>query len=78
MTPEQFAIDCGCIVKHMTPEEAEGWGGRWAYTSTDHPNMTTCGFRTEAAAYKGFLEETFGKQPTKALLKLLKNTGETK
>ena len=74
MTPKEFAIDCGCVVWQMTPEEAHGWGGRWAYRPKDSPNCSWCGFRTEDAAYKGFLVETFGGQPSKALLKLLKKT----
>jgi hypothetical protein len=74
MTPKEFAMNCGCVVFQMTPEQSQGYGGRWAYRSLDKPNCSWCGFRTEEAAYKGFLEGTFGAHATKALLKLLKKT----
>ena len=68
MTLEEFAkaagvklVDCG-----------EGWGGRIGYQTADHPNCTTCGYRTNQAAYKGWLKDTFGNRTAKAVTKLLK------
>lgn len=68
MTLEEFAKDAGVIIVDC----GEGWGGRIGYKEKEYPNCTTCGFRTEKAAYKSWFEDRFGKDTTKAILKLLK------
>lgn len=67
MNLKDFAAISGVIVSRCDKE----WGGTFAYKTLDHPNITTCGYRTEAALYKGWAEETFGKNSFKAILKLL-------
>lgn len=75
MTPEQFAKEAGCVVStHDEPY----WGGKWQYHNEGNPNVRWRGFKTEAEAYKAFLEDTFGKLPAKALIKLLKKTENVK
>ena len=68
MTLENFAklagvkiVDCGT-----------GWGGRIGYTTTDAPNCTCCGYKTKLAAYKAWLEDTYGARAGNALLELLR------
>ena len=68
MTLEEFAKDAGVSIVDC----GEGWGGRLGYTESDYPNSSTCGFRTEKAAYKAWLEDKFGKHTAKAILKLLR------
>ena len=68
MTLEEFAKSAGVRIVECGPE----WGGRIAYKTPDSPNTTWCGFRTERAAYKAWMEGTFGKHAAKAVLKLLK------
>ena len=70
MTLEEFATKAGVLLVPCEPD----WGGRIAYKTDDHPNMTTCGFNTRSAAYKHWLEDTFGTSTAKAVLKLLKET----
>lgn len=72
MTPKEFAIKAGCIVSEM--EDPKNWGGKWQYQSADSLNCFWCGFKTEDAAYRGFLKDTFGEQASKALIALLKKT----
>jgi hypothetical protein len=72
MTLEEFAKDAGVSIIDC----GEGWGGRLGYTEIDFPNCSTCGFKTEKAAYKSWLEDKFGKQTAKAILKLLKKAQE--
>jgi hypothetical protein len=72
MTLEEFAKEAGCVVSlNPTPE---GWNGKCQYHTVDHPNCYFCGYKTEAAAYKGWLEGTFGPTTAKAILKLLKES----
>lgn len=75
MTLEEFAKDAGCVVSTF---DEPNWGGKWQYHHKDSPNCRWRGFRTESAAYKGFLEGTFGEQATKAIIKLLKKTEKCK
>lgn len=56
MNLKQFADNGGCRVV----EVGRGYGGRYGYTTTDHPNSTTCGFKTKREARKHWLESTFG------------------
>lgn len=71
MTLEEFAKLGGVQILRCGKE----WGGTWAYTETDHPNSTYCGYRTEQAAYKAWLNGSFGPTLAKAVLKLLKEQG---
>jgi hypothetical protein len=68
MNIKEFAEDAGVTIGRCEPD----WGGTYSYKSEDYPNSTVCGFRSEAAAYKGWMEDSFGKKTTKALLRLLK------
>lgn len=70
MTLEEFAKKCGVTIHSCDPS----FGGRLAYKTTDYPNMTIAGFKTETAAYKRWMEDTFGKQASKVVAKLLKDT----
>ena len=70
MNLEQFATLAGVEIEDCDPE----WGGRVAYKLADHPNSTYCGYRTKEAAYKSWLEGTFGKRTAKAVVKLLKSS----
>ena len=72
LTIEQFAKKCGVT---LHPCDA-AFGGKIAYKSADHPNITIAGFRTEAAAYRRWLEDTFGKTAGRVVLKLLKEQTE--
>lgn len=67
MTLKELAEAAGVTVLRCNKE----WGGTWAYKTPDHPHSTVCGYRTEAALYKGWAEEVFGKHAFKALSKLL-------
>ena len=78
MNLEEFAKDAGCVVFEMHPDDAKGWGGKFAYFEKASPHIRTCGYRTESAAYKGFLKGTYGEQATKAIIKLLKKTEKCK
>ncbi len=64
---KEFAILAGVTTVRCD----KGWGGTWAYKTIDNPNCTHCGFRSEAAAYKGWAKNTFGETASKALIKLL-------
>ena len=70
MTLEEFAKLAGVSVFKCDPE----WGGSIGYNSKDYPNSRICGFRSEAAAYKSWLEDSFGPTTAKAVLALLKQT----
>lgn len=70
MTLEEFAKKCGVTIHTCEPE----WGGHIAYKEKDYPNATICGFKTEAAAYKRWLEGKFGKTAGKMVIKLLKES----
>lgn len=48
------------------------YGGTYGYIERNYPSCSTCGYKTEKTAYKGWLEDTFGKDTAKALTKLLK------
>lgn len=70
MKLKDFAKMAGVRVERCDKE----WGGTWAYKTVDCPNVTTCGYRTEAAVYRAWAEDAFGKAASKALTKLLKET----
>jgi len=67
MTLKDFAALAGVTVERCDKE----WGGTWAYKTADNPRCTFCGHRTEAALYRAWAEDTFGKAAFKALAKLL-------
>lgn len=69
VTLESFAQDAGVTLIECD----SSWGGRIGYKEADHPNMSTCGFRTPNSAYKHWLEGTFGQKTGKAVLKLIAN-----
>lgn len=71
MTLEDFAKQAGVELVECDPE----WGGRIAYKLADSPNCRWCGFRTPKAAYKHWLEGTFGERTSKAVLALIKKAG---
>lgn len=73
MTLEEFAKDAGCVVQ-INPSP-EGWRGKWEFYSVDHPTCFFCGYKTEKAAYMGFMQQTFGETASKAILKLIKKAG---
>lgn len=74
MTLEQFAKAAG-----VSLVECDGnWGGHIGWRAVDHPNSTYCGYKTEQAAYKSWLESSFGKQTAKAVIKLLQKTERKK
>lgn len=56
MTLRQFANLCGCKIVSCEKE----WGGRYAYTTKDSPNITFCGFKTAAEARSAWLDDTLG------------------
>lgn len=66
MTLEEFAKKAGVILV-----ECKSNGGKLAYTTVDYPNFSVVGFRTANGAYTNWLESTFGKQTSKAVLSLL-------
>lgn len=68
MTLEDFAKQAGVTLGECGPE----WGGRVSYAVADHPNCRYCGFRTPKAAYKHWLDNSFGETTSKAILTLLK------
>lgn len=68
MTLQQFAKDAGVTVGRCEPS----WGGTWSYKCVDTPHCTFAGYKTEQAAYKAWLKETFGAATSKAILKLIK------
>ena len=74
MTLEEFAKKSGVTIVECGP----GWGGPIGYTLKDSPNVTECGHRTEAAAYKHWAKSTFGEKTAKAIMGLLKQTEEHK
>lgn len=67
MTLEEFATLAGVAVFTCDPE----WGGRFAYRTADTANCAICGYRTEKAAIKGWLRDTFGEATGKAVSSLL-------
>lgn len=67
MTLKDFAAMAGVTVERCEKD----WGGRWSYRTADNPNCRFSGYRTEAALYRAWAEETFGKAAFKALAKLL-------
>lgn len=71
MNLKQFADMAGCTVVLCGP----GWGGRYGYTTSDAPNCTTCGFKTQEEARQRWLEDTFGEGPGVAVQKMLSSTG---
>jgi len=68
MTLAEFAQSAGVRITRCEPE----WGGTWAYQLLDHPHGTYCGYRSEQACYKAWLENTFGATTAKAILDLLR------
>lgn len=70
MKLEDFAKQAGCVVS-LAPED-ERWEGKWQYKSKELDNVTVVGYRTERAAYKAFMQETFGIYGTRAVSNLLK------
>lgn len=69
MTLEEFAHLGGFILKEGPNE----WGGTFSYTEKDS-HCTTGNFRTAKAAYKHWLESSFDKHLSKAIIKLLKES----
>lgn len=70
MKLEEFAKSAGCVVKLMPKDEFEQ--GRWAYYEKNTPHNMFVGFRTEKAAYKAFIEDSFGsEEAASAVLKIL-------
>lgn len=67
MNLKQFADLCGCKIVLCGRE----WGGQYGYETDDAPNITICGFKTKAEARQGWLEDTFGKITSKAVMRLL-------
>jgi len=67
MTLEEFARQAGCVVTPKFNNSSE-----YQYYTTEHPNCYFSGFKTEASAYKGWLEGTFGLTTSKAVIKLLR------
>lgn len=74
MTLEQFAKKAG--VKLITC--GSEWGGTIGYQTVDFPNSSVCGFRTENAAYKHWLQSMFGNKAGKAVISLLKESERKK
>ncbi len=70
MTLKDFAEAAGVVVFRCDKD----WGGTWGYTTIDNPRSSICGYRSEAALYRGWAEETFGKSAFKAIAKLLSAT----
>jgi hypothetical protein len=71
MTLEEFAREAGCVVTPKFNNSSE-----YQYYITEHPNCYFSGFKTEASAYKGWLEGTFGPTTSKAVIKLLSKCSE--
>ena len=67
MNLEQFAKRAGVMIIECDP----AWGGDIGYREKGSPNCTVCGFKSEKAAYKHWLVDTFGKHTAKAVLFLL-------
>lgn len=70
MNLKQFATKAGVSIVECDPS----YGGRFGFRCVDAPNATWCGYKSEAAAYKGWLIGTFGEQTSKAVAALLKQT----
>ena len=68
MTLAEFAQSAGVRITRCEPE----WGGTWAYRMADAPYVAYCGYRSEQACYKAWLENTFGKSTAKAIMDLLR------
>ena len=49
---------------------SKDWGGTWGYRVYGPASINVNGFRTEAAAYKGWAEDTFGVAEFKSLMNL--------
>lgn len=58
-------------VKIVTCDKTQ-WGGSIAYTEKDYPWSKISGFKSESAAYKHWVESTFGRHAGRAVLKLLR------
>lgn len=67
-TLEEFAKEAGVTIHRCD----KTWGGTYGYSCKDRPNVNINGFRSEASAYKGWVEHTFGEHTSKALFNLLK------
>ena len=65
---EQLAKKAGVTLFECDPK----WGGRFGYRMADNLYVSVCGFRTEGAAYKHWIESALGEKATKALLDLLR------
>lgn len=73
ITLRQFAKRAGVRVIVCGP----GWeGGRYGFTTEDNPQCATCGFSSHAAAYRGWLAETFGAKAAEAFAALLSDGHE--
>jgi len=68
MTLEQFAKSAGVVLTDCD----NSWGGKIAFYEKDQPNSLMCGFRSNSAAYKRWLSDTFGLSTGKAVMKLLR------
>lgn len=70
MTLEQFAKKAGV---QLVKCNAKDWGGPIGYTKKSS-NCTVAGFRSANAAYKHWLESTFGEGPGRAVISLLRQS----
>ena len=67
MTLAIFATKAGFKLISCGP----GWGGKYGYTTTDHPNCRVCGFKNKHEAQEAWLKDTFGETAGAAVLELL-------
>lgn len=68
MNLEQFAKHAGVV---LSPCDPKVWGGSIAYSTKDWQEIKTCGFRSNNAAYRHWLDDTFGGYAADALRKIL-------
>jgi hypothetical protein len=74
MTLEEFAKKCGVVIMECD----HLWGGTFGWSTKEHPNCAELGFKTEKAAYKGWMQQTFGDAAAKEVMKLLKEKNNGK
>lgn len=74
MTLEEFAKKCGVVIVKCD----QLWGGTFGWSTKDRPNCSELGFKTEKAAYKGWMQQTFGDAAAKEVMKLLKEKNNGK
>lgn len=73
MTLEEFAKLSGVTVFKTDPF-SEFDDGNFGYKEDSVPRMVTTGYQTKREAYEGWLELSFTKDQSKAILELLKQT----